>query len=409
MTVKQPHKSAATSPTGKSHKPDAPFQNGTSGKYNLLIKDVTSKQGEYEYLLVDAEGKEYYANSKALYAVNHIIPCIVFFKITNTKLLVSGTIICDNNGHAIPSKKDDQLIVIEGSPSIKKESGYYKLTIVARKVLGSDKDVTRFVYTLTDINKQKYHTASNKKYSIGKEITCRIKVEQDRNSTIYLCAIAYDSTSKLYIKNVEEKKQEDIKPHQETPLPIPEQIPERKTKKRKKKTTKPPISQSFRNLYKKGNRYTFVVTNKKDNDGHLILEDYYGYHHVLVDNEVQYSAKDQLVCTVKSIVYEADNSLPDIHLILSEPRIDKNIYVPSKKKYDSRPESWTAKVDGYGKHRCGKPFTCNCCGRHFPKLSGWRVELRDLYFCDSCAASIFKPVGRGNHHVYIPTPMGNKR
>lgn len=403
------HSLAVAPPLGKSNMPDAPYRNGTSGKYKLLVKNMISKQGEYEYLLVDADGKEYTANSKTLYAVNHLIPCIVFFKTTNTKLLVTGTIICDNNGRAISLEKDGKLRVLEGSPSIKKESGYYRLIIVARKIIGSDNGVTRFVYTLIDDNKQKYHTASNIKYSIGKEITCRIKVEHNRNRTIYLSAIAYDTTSKLYIKNTEEEKTEGKKTQKETLIPILEQSQERTAKRRKKKITQTSISQSFRNLYKKGNRYTFVVTDKKDKYGNLILEDFYGYNHVLLDNEVQYSAKEQLVCTVKSIEYESDESLLGIHLILSEPKIDNNTYVPSKKRYDSRPESWTAKVDGYGKHRCGKAFTCNCCGRHFPKLSGWRVELKDLYFCDSCAASIFKPAGRGNHHVYIPTPMGNKR
>ena len=43
--------------------PDAPFRSGITGKYKLLIKSVAPRFGNYEYALVDAEGKEYSASS----------------------------------------------------------------------------------------------------------------------------------------------------------------------------------------------------------------------------------------------------------------------------------------------------------------------------------------------------------
>ena len=48
--------------------PDAPFRSGSTGKYKLLIKDVTPKFNGYEYLLVAADGKEYNSVAKEHYA-----------------------------------------------------------------------------------------------------------------------------------------------------------------------------------------------------------------------------------------------------------------------------------------------------------------------------------------------------
>lgn len=57
--------------------PDSPFRSGVSGKYKLLIKDVTPKFGSYEYDLVDAEGKEYKAAEKEHYSEGELIRCMV--------------------------------------------------------------------------------------------------------------------------------------------------------------------------------------------------------------------------------------------------------------------------------------------------------------------------------------------
>lgn len=68
-----------------------------------------------------------------------------------------------------------------------------------------------------------------------------------------------------------------------------------------------------------------------------------------------------------------------------------------------------SEVEGYSKHKCGKPFTCNCCGMSFLANEGWRVELKEIYLCNACARRIYVPGKRGNRHFYITTPMGNKR
>lgn len=52
-----------TEPVQSLIMPDSPFRNGSTGKYKLLIKSVAEKFGNYEYLLVDADGKEYKANT----------------------------------------------------------------------------------------------------------------------------------------------------------------------------------------------------------------------------------------------------------------------------------------------------------------------------------------------------------
>jgi hypothetical protein len=73
------------------------------------------------------------------------------------------------------------------------------------------------------------------------------------------------------------------------------------------------------------------------------------------------------------------------------------------------PEQWYAEVGGFGKHKCGKPFVCSCCGGSFAKNQGYRIDFKEIYFCFECKKKIFRPSHRGWRGSVISIPMGNKR
>ena len=77
--------------------------------------------------------------------------------------------------------------------------------------------------------------------------------------------------------------------------------------------------------------------------------------------------------------------------------------------YRKSPEQWHAEVGSDAKHKCGKPFVCNCCGGNFSKNQGYRVNFKEIYFCFECSKKIYKPSHRGWRGTIISIPMGNKR
>lgn len=92
------------------HTPDAPFRSGVSGKYKLLIKSVSKKYAEYEYELVDAEGKEYKAVSNAHYPENQLLRCILTFVVSHAQLVVTETAICKKQDLAEPVQEAKRTI-----------------------------------------------------------------------------------------------------------------------------------------------------------------------------------------------------------------------------------------------------------------------------------------------------------
>lgn len=82
--------------------PDSPFRIGISGKFKLLIKSVEEKFGDYEYLLIDADDKEYKAIAKALYAEGQILRCVVSFKVERARLVVENVAVCIKQDLATP-------------------------------------------------------------------------------------------------------------------------------------------------------------------------------------------------------------------------------------------------------------------------------------------------------------------
>lgn len=162
---------------------------------------------------------------------------------------------------------------------------------------------------------------------------------------------------------------------------------------------------TLKSLYKIGERYVFVVTGGKDSNGLPTVKDSYGFEHSLITT-VQYSFSDEVKCTVVEFCSKVVDNMARCYLLLDTPRIIKK---EDSIGYINSPDKWYGEVQELGKHKCGKPFTCSCCGRDFPAFAGWRVDLKEIYFCNACAKKIYEPKGRGNRHFIIPTPMGNKR
>ena len=163
--------------------------------------------------------------------------------------------------------------------------------------------------------------------------------------------------------------------------------------------------QALQAKYEKGERYAFVVTGRIDNKGYTIVRDSFGDEHSLVCDTL-YKAGDEVKCTVSSFSSTVGESIADCHLVLISPRIVKQ---EEPIRYLKSPDKWYGEVQDLGKHKCGKPFKCSCCGRDYPANAGWRVDLKDIYFCNACARKIYEPKGRGSRHFIISTPMGNKR
>lgn len=159
--------------------------------------------------------------------------------------------------------------------------------------------------------------------------------------------------------------------------------------------------------YSVGERYLFYVTGDKDNKGRQLLEDSFGIRHILTGTSTEYLPGDNVRCTVQGFSEKVSPSTQNYFMILSHPRAVNKQHIILK--YVKRPELWIKEVQGLDKHQSGKPFTCACCGRDFPGKMGYRVDLKDIYFCKPCARQIFETKPRRTEPSIIYTPMGNKR
>lgn len=174
---------------------------------------------------------------------------------------------------------------------------------------------------------------------------------------------------------------------------------------KKKKTG---FNSSFlKNTYTVGKRYLFVVTDEKDNKGRQFVEDSFGIKHLITGTASIYEVGTNVRCTVIGISQEQNAITQNYFMTLSMPRVvGQN---RTTVKYIKSPQQWYPEVQGLDKHKSGRPFTCSCCGLDFPGRMGYRVDLKDVYFCKSCARKIFEPRERKKEPVIIYTPMGNKR
>ena len=67
------------------------------------------------------------------------------------------------------------------------------------------------------------------------------------------------------------------------------------------------------------------------------------------------------------------------------------------------------KMKELGFHKCGKAFTCSCCGESFDKYQGIVSDVKEIYLCNSCRAGQKKRERTTSSLRTISIPMGNKR
>ena len=82
---------------------------------------------------------------------------------------------------------------------------------------------------------------------------------------------------------------------------------------------------------------------------------------------VRYSFGDEVKCTVIEYCSKVGDKMSRCYLLLDTPRI---IQKEENEYYIKSPSKWYGEVQELGKHKCGKPFTCSCCGRDFPANAG---------------------------------------
>lgn len=185
--------------------PDAPFRSGSTGKYKLLIKDVTPKFNGYEYLLVDADGKEYNSVAKEHYAPGQLLRCIVTFNVVNARFVVSCTAVCKKQDLAIlipeppkaqpkpktevktkektkVSKKKTDTDPIRkrlGDPRLKGVSGKYVLRVAAVEQIDEV-----YSYKVEDAKGRQYDVQSVHPYPVGTIVDCKVSVSNAPSGAI---------------------------------------------------------------------------------------------------------------------------------------------------------------------------------------------------------------------------------
>ena len=184
--------------------PDAPYRSGITGKYKLLIKSVAPRFGNYEYALVDAEGKEYSASSKKQFAAGQILRCMVSFMVSNARLLVTDTAVCSKQDFATaipeppkpqpkpqpkakvtapkgptktnPKAKKTQSNagpqkVVLGDPKHRKTSSTYVFRVVS-----VEKHEDGYSYRVEGAKGQKYEAKSKNAFPVGSLVDCKANV-----------------------------------------------------------------------------------------------------------------------------------------------------------------------------------------------------------------------------------------
>lgn len=160
--------------------PDSPFRSGITGKYKLLIKDVTPKFGSYEYELMDGDGREYKATAKEHNAKGELLRCMVSFQVVNARLVVSDVAVCKKQDLATlipePPKSEPKTKAKKKKPEPEVEdpihgrvSGVYNLRVVEVNRQGK-----KCLYVLEDAKGRKYNAQSSTYYAEGKIIGCQV-------------------------------------------------------------------------------------------------------------------------------------------------------------------------------------------------------------------------------------------
>lgn len=167
--------------------------------------------------------------------------------------------------------------------------------------------------------------------------------------------------------------------------------------------------QFLKRNYDVGKRYLFVAIGERDDKGRQLVEDSFGIKHILTSTCTSYVVGENVRCTVRGFSSSPHPQTQNYYMMLYLPRIVNPNRKEAVIKYVKSPRDWAPEVQGLEKHKSGKPFTCSCCGLDFPGSMGYRVDLKDIYFCNSCSRKIFEPKERRTSPKLIYTPMGNKR
>lgn len=171
----------------------------------------------------------------------------------------------------------------------------------------------------------------------------------------------------------------------------------------------------LKSRFKENTRYAFVVTEQQKGIVWGRVKDEYGWEHP-ISLPKRFIVGDCITCNVYGFYTKiTEDGDVIVNLRLEDPKklpanISPEEYEPEEgPQYIKSPDKWFGEVAGLGKHICGKPFTCSCCGRDFPARKGYRIELKEIYFCMDCKRKVFTPEGKGWRGRIISTPMGNKR
>lgn len=171
----------------------------------------------------------------------------------------------------------------------------------------------------------------------------------------------------------------------------------------------------LKSRFKENTRYAFIVKEKQHGTRWGRVVDQYGMEHP-VNMSSRYDVDDYITCNVFGYYAKVkEPNLVVVNLKLDAPRklsskLTPDEYVPEEAPHFIKsPDKWYGEVIDLGKHKCGKPFTCSCCGKDFSANQGVRVDFKEIYFCNTCKRLIYEPSGRGWAGRIISTPMGNKR
>ena len=178
----------------------------------------------------------------------------------------------------------------------------------------------------------------------------------------------------------------------------------------------------LRKRYLQGSKHSFTIIGRKKTKHafRYTLKDKFGYLMETVDS-IEMPLGALVLCVVKGYNLNSNGTEHHLRLRAVEYRQKPVTRKPGgsasnssitreptrRYPYGKTPAQWFHEVDGYGKHLCGNAGVCSCCGREFGPRKGWRVELKDIYFCQSCKSQIYEPSGRGWLNI-IYTPMGGK-
>lgn len=167
---------------------------------------------------------------------------------------------------------------------------------------------------------------------------------------------------------------------------------------------------AYKQFFTIGNYYAFTVEDCRQCNNksfqYTLLDRFDREQHIQTDVEVAVGKK--VKCKIngfrKTYLHKSCLDLADLTVI-----IDKTKDVEEYEHYVSKtPSQWYGEVKDLGRHITRQSFTCNCCGGAFGPSKGYRIELRDLYFCNKCMKKIIEPTGNGYINI-IYTNMGHKR